>query len=186
MNLAKTFGTGTSAPPHVAASLYGILLLALVIATALPLKGLLDQRSAVESLGDTLHQLEVRAPAAPHLEASGNAPMMSSAFLEGSTVTIAGAALLQRVVGAVTHHGGRVSSFQLDLQSPQAKDGFISVTANFDVEQPALQQIIYDIEAGMPFLFVDQLVVQGPASLTSSDEKLHVLISTSGQWRGQQ
>jgi general secretion pathway protein M len=112
--------------------------------------------------------------------------MVGSAFLEGSTVTIAGAALLQRVVGAVTRHGGSVSSSQLDLQSVQAKDGFISVTASFDLEQPALQQIIYDIEAGMPFLFVDQLAVQGPAPSTTSGEKLRVLISVSGQWQGRQ
>jgi general secretion pathway protein M len=60
------------------------------------------------------------------------------------------------------------------------------VTASFDLEQPALQQIIYDLEAGMPFLFVDQLAVQGPAPSMTSGEKLRVLISVSGQWQGRQ
>jgi general secretion pathway protein M len=186
MNLAKIFGTGASAPRYVAASLYGCLLLVLMAATTLPLKGVLDQRAAVESLSDTLLRLEGRGPATAHLEAAGDDTMVGSAFLEGSTVTIAGAALLQRVVGAVTRHGGSVSSSQLDLQSTQAKDGFISVTASFDLEQPALQQIIYDLEAGMPFLFVDQLAVQGPAPSMTSGEKLRVLISVSGQWQGRQ
>ena len=186
MNLAKIFGTGASAPHYVAASLYGCLLLVLMAATTLPLKGVLDQRAAAESLSDTLLRLEARGPATAHLEAAGDDTMVGSAFLEGSTVTIAGAALLQRVVGAVTRHGGSVSSSQLDLQSTQAKDGFISVTASFDLEQPALQQIVYDLEAGMPFLFVDQLAVQGPAPSTTSGEKLRVLISVSGQWQGRQ
>jgi general secretion pathway protein M len=185
MSLAK-LSSGASAPPSIAASVYGGLLVVLIAAAALPLKGLLDQRSAVEQLSETLRQLDARGPAATHPDAAGDATMAGSAFLEGSTVTIAGAALLQRVNGVVTRHGGSVSSSQLDLQGTQAKDGFISVTANFDLEQPALQQIIYDLEAGMPFLFVDELVVQGPSPAATSGGKLHVSISVSGQWQGPQ
>jgi len=184
MNLAKLF-TGDRAPPSIAASVYGGLLLVLMAATALPLKGVLDQRAAVQSLGDTLRQLDARSPAA-HLEAAGDGTMAGSAFLEGSTVTIAGAALLKRVVETVTRHGGNVSSSQLDLQGTEAKDGFIGVMASFDVEQPALQAIIYDLEAGMPFLFVDQLVVQGTSPAAASGGKLRVLISISGQWQAPQ
>ena len=78
-------------------------------------------------------------------------------------MTVAGATLLQRVAGAITKVGGNIVSSQVDLQGPQAKDGFITVTANCEVDQPALQQLLYNIESGMPFLFVDQLVVQAPA-----------------------
>ena len=187
MNFAKLF-TGAGAPPSIAALVYAVLVLVLIAATALPLKGVLDQRAAVASLGDTLLRLDARGPAAAHPETAGDTAMEGSAFLEGSTVTIAGAALLQRVVGAVNRHGGSVSSSQLDLQGAQAKDGFISVVANFDVEQPALQQVVYDLEAGMPFLFVDELVVQGPgpSPVATSSGKLHVLVSVSGQWQGRQ
>lgn len=185
MNFAKLF-TGAGAPPSIAALVYAVLVLVLIAATALPLKGVLDQRAAVASLGDTLMRLNSRSPAAAHPETAGDTAMEGSASLEGSTVTIAGAALLQRVVGAVNRHGGSVSSSQLDLQGTQAKDGFISVVANFDVEQPALQQVVYDLEAGMPFLFVDELVVQGPSPAATSGGKLHVLVSVSGQWQGRQ
>jgi general secretion pathway protein M len=59
------------------------------------------------------------------------------------------------------------------------------VIANCDIDQPGLQKLLYDIEAGMPFLFVDQLVVQAPVTLsTSGDGRLHVLIAVSGQWQG--
>ena len=37
------------------------------------------------------------------------------------------------------------------------------MTANCEVDQPSLQQLLYNIESGMPFLFIDQLVVQAPA-----------------------
>jgi general secretion pathway protein M len=181
LNLARLFNTGTSSPPSVAAAIYAGLLLVLIAAIALPLKGLLDQHTAVAALGDMLLRLEGRSPAAAHLGDDGT--VVGSSFLEGATVTIAGAALLQRVVGAVTQHGGSVLSSQVDLQGTQAKDGFISVMASCDLEQPALQQVVYDLEAGMPFLFVDQLVVQAPAASGASGGKLRVLISVSGQWR---
>jgi general secretion pathway protein M len=73
---------------------------------------------------------------------------------------------------------------QVDLEGPQSKDGFVSVTVNCEVAQPALQQLLYDVEAGMPFLFVDQLVAQGPAVPgTTPEGKLRILISVSGQWQ---
>jgi general secretion pathway protein M len=186
MNVARLLGNRTSAPPYIAALLYACLLLVLVAATIVPLKNVLDQQAAVGSLGEMLHRLESRhKPAAPSQAAAGDTAL-ESAFLEGSSETIAGAALLQRVVGTVTRHGGSVSSSELAVQDSQTKDGFIGVTAAFDLEQAALQQVIYDLEAGMPFLFIDQLVVQGPTPLLSSGEKLRVQMSVSGKWQGPQ
>ena len=46
-----------------------------------------------------------------------------------------------------------------------------------------LQPLLYDLEAGMPFLFVDQLVVQAPDS-SSESQKLRILLAVSGQWLG--
>src|SRR5215207_4390671 len=78
-------------------------------------------------------------------------------FLEGPTVTVAGAALLQRVAGAVGNVGGTIQSSQVDVQGTQAKDGFVGLVVSCEMEPPALQKLLYDLEVGMPFLFVDQL-----------------------------
>ena len=100
-------------------------------------------------------------------------------------MTVAGAALLQRVTAAATRLGGNVLSSQVELQGTQAKTGFLTIIASCDIEQSGLQQLLYDLEAGQPFLFVDQLSVQAPASFASSNEgKLRVLLSVSGQWQG--
>jgi len=56
--------------------------------------------------------------------------------------------------------------------------------ASCEIEQAQLQQVLYDLEAGMPFLFVDQLVVQTALTDVASDTgKLRVLLAVSGQWR---
>jgi general secretion pathway protein M len=107
-----------------------------------------------------------------------------SAFLEGATVTIAGAALIQRVAGAVTKFGGNVLSTQVELKGTQSKAGFLSILASCEIDHVGLQQLLYDLEAGMPFLFIDQLIVQAPSTLSSSGSgKLRILLAVSGQWQ---
>jgi general secretion pathway protein M len=147
---------------------------------------ILERREAVAATAAVLSQLEGRSPAVPRVRGKDADPAANgSPLLEGATVTVGGANLLQRVAGSITRLGGNILYTQVDLQGPQSKDGFVSVTVNCEVEQPMLQQLLYDLEARMPFLFVDQLVAQGPAVPGMTPEgKLRVLISVSGQWQG--
>jgi general secretion pathway protein M len=69
------------------------------------------------------------------------------------------------------------------LQGPQSKAGFITATSSFEIEPGSLQQLLYEVEAGMPFLFVNQLVVQAPTAVGEGG-KLRVLLAVSGQWQG--
>lgn len=75
-------------------------------------------------------------------------------------------------------------SSQIDLQGTDSKKGFVSLTASCEVDQPALQQLLYDVEAGMPFLFVDQLTVQAPQQSGADAARMRVLLGVSGQWQG--
>jgi general secretion pathway protein M len=89
------------------------------------------------------------------------------------------------VAAAVTKLGGNVLSSQVDVEGTPAQAGFVSIIASCDIDQPGLQQLLYDIEAGMPFLFIDQLVVQAPGTFATSGEgKLRILLGVSGQWQG--
>jgi len=108
-------------------------------------------------------------------------------FLEGPTVTVAGAALLQRVANAVSNAGGTIQSSQVDILGTQAKDGFVGLLISCEMEQPALQKLLYDLEVGMPFLFVDQLDVQVPQTTAGNEAgvgKIRVVLGVSGQWQG--
>ena len=98
---------------------------------------------------------------------------VGSPFLGGETITVGGAALLQRVAGAITRVGGSVQSSQVDLQGPKSKDGYITLLISCEMEQANLQKLLYDLEAGMPFLFVDQLVVQGPQEFDRRGQRPH-------------
>ena len=183
MNLAAALRKSFAASPILAAAAYAGLVFVLLFMVVTSIVDILDQRAAVASAAAMLDQLEGRSTAASGRRSADVLMPSGSAFLEGATVTVAGAALLQRVAGAVTKLGGNVLSSQLDLQGTQSKAGFVSMVASCEIDQPALQPLIYDLEAGMPFLFVEQLAVQAPTS--SSDEgKLRILLAVSGQWQG--
>lgn len=183
MNLAAALRKSFAASPILAAAAYAGLVFVLLFMAVTFIVDILDQRAAVASAAAMLDQLEGRSTAASGRRSADVLMPSGSAFLEGATVTVAGAALLQRVAGAVTKLGGNVLSSQLDLQGTQSKAGFVSMVASCEIDQPALQPLIYDLEAGMPFLFVEQLAVQAPTS--SSDEgKLRILLAVSGQWQG--
>ena len=184
MSSAKLL-TSTPAPPSVAALVYAGLLLVLIAATTLPIKSVLDQWDEVAALTGTLRLLDAHSMVPAHQDGEG-VIRKGSSFLEGPTVTVAGAVLLQRLGDVVTRHSGSMSSSQLDVQGPRANDGHISVTANLEVAEVALQSVLYELEAGMPYLFVDELVVEGNSSLATSGGKLRVTITVSGQWQGPQ
>jgi general secretion pathway protein M len=85
----------------------------------------------------------------------------------------------------VTKFGGNVLSTQLDLQGTPSRTGFLSMIASCEIDQSELQKLLYDLEAGMPFLFIDQLVVQPPLTSTGTGGgRLRVLLAVSGQWPG--
>jgi general secretion pathway protein M len=182
MSTAATLRKSLVNSPPVAATAYAALVIVFLVVAAGSLVDILSQRASVAETAAMLEQLDGRkVPAASGRSADAGMPT-GSAFLEGSTVTVAGAALLQRVATAVTKAGGSVLSSQLDLQGPQAKAGFVSMVANCELDQAGLQSLLYDLEAGMPFLFIDQLDIQ--VATASGDGKLRFLLGVSGQWQG--
>jgi general secretion pathway protein M len=173
----------TSSPLLATAAYVGLVVILLFIVLT-SIADLIGQRSEVAASATMLEQLEGLGKAAKRSAPGGMAMPSGSAYLEGATVTVAGATLLQRVAGAVVKFGGNVLSTQLDVQT-SGKPGFLSMIASCEMEQPQLQQLLYDLEAGMPFLFVDQLVVQTPTTEVGSQPgKLRVLLAVSGQWQG--
>jgi general secretion pathway protein M len=170
--------------PLLATVAYVGLVVVLLFTVVTSISDLIDQRGEVAASANMLEQLEGHRTGAKR-NVPGETMPSGSAYLEGATVTIAGASLLQRVASAVSKFGGNVLSTQLDVQSPSSKPGFLSMVASCEIEQPQLQQLLYDLEAGMPFLFIDQLVIQTPATATGSQPgRLRVLLGVSGQWRG--
>jgi general secretion pathway protein M len=166
-------------------SAFAVVTISLCAVTWISLAGLASDYADYAAAADLLDRLEGRKPS---IDSSGHASgMPGSPFLEGATVNIAGAALQQRVVAAVGAAGGNVLSSQIDLQGSEAKQGYVSLSASCEIVENALQQLIYDLESGMPFLFIDQLVVQVPQTNVgiggdTAPVRMRLQIDVSGQW----
>jgi len=170
--------------PAVAATAYVALVVVLGVVAWLAAADLLDQRRTVAQSEALLAQLERGRQSAAATNETADAPQ-GSPFLEGQTVTVAGAALLARVAAAVTRVGGNVLSSQVDVKEAQQKAGLVAMVASLEVTQPDLQKLLYDLEAGMPYLFVDQLTVSAPDTVTRGEGgRLRVVLGVSGQWQG--
>ncbi len=165
---------------------FAAVTMSLAIVIWLSLAGLVNDYLDYAASLDLLDRLEGRKPSiGSPIDASG---MPGSPFLEGATVSIAGAALQQRVVSAVRAAGGNVLSSQVDLQGAEGKQGYVTLSASCEIAESALQQLIYDLESGMPFLFIDQLIVQAPQSSSviggeAAPARMRLQIDVSGQWQ---
>ncbi|MEJ0078893.1 MAG: type II secretion system protein GspM [Alphaproteobacteria bacterium] len=175
--------TRASLNPLLAVLGYGAIVLVLVAMAWSGVAEILDRRQAIAASSDLLAQLEGRKPSARTGGAESQVPT-GSPFLEGQTLTVAGAALLQRVADAVAKVGGNVLSSQVDVQGVQAKDGYVSVLASCELDYAALQKLLYDLEAGMPFLFIEQVVAQTPQTGPVEGGRMRLLLSVAGRWGG--
>jgi general secretion pathway protein M len=168
--------------PIAAVVLYFALIVSFVFITMDGVLQILQQRDAVAAASEILDRIELHDPArAPAARTDASVPL-GSPFLEGPSASVAGAALLQRLAAATKRVSGNTLSSQVDLQGSQSKTGFITATSSFEIDPAQLQPLLYDLEAGMPFLFVDELVVQAPSGSTAGG-KLRVLLGVSGQRR---
>ncbi len=186
MNSANAIARALTRSPLIAVVLYVAVLGGLLATAAFSIADIVGHRQALAQTADLLDQLRGRKPRGGEAAALA-AQHPGTPFLEGPTVTVAGATLLQRVASAVGNIGGTIQSSQVDVLGTQARDGLVGLVVSCEMEQPALQKLLYDLEAGMPFLFVDQLDVQVPQTTAlneSGSGRVKVVLGVSGQWRG--
>lgn len=143
-----------------------------------------DKEAEIAATQVQLDQLSERSRPGSPASIASNAGPGGSPFLDGKTITIAGAALQQRIEQAVAKAGGALMSSQVELDGPGAKNGFVGLTATMEASQPAVQTILYDIEGGMPYLFVDKLSVQSPEFFGEPESgRMRMTVGVVGQWQ---
>jgi general secretion pathway protein M len=186
MSTAHAITHALTRSPLIAVALYAVVIGGLLAISGIAVTNILDHQRALAQTSDLLDQLQGRKA-----RGAGMSPLAAehpgTPFLEGPTVTVAGATLLQRVAGAIGNVGGTIQSSQVDVTGTQAKDGFVGLIVSCEMEQPALQKLLYDLEVGMPFLFVDQLDVQVPQTTAANEGiagRIRVVLGVSGQWQG--
>lgn len=170
--------------PLVGGAVFAALIAGFMLTIGAAVSDIVDRRQSLAASEDMLDQLKSR-----NGSRSGNGATLTrsgSPFLEGPTLTVAGASLLQAVAGVIAQAGGTLQSSQIDVEGDGAKDGFVRLVVSCEIDQVSLQKLLYDIEAGMPFLFIDQFDAQMPQVTAAGDAgagRMRIILGVSGQWR---
>jgi general secretion pathway protein M len=145
-------------------------------ARAVALRELTERRDGLERLEARVRQNAGRPIAA--------APL--AAFIEAPTQGLASAALQAHLAQlADTQHAGLVLSGEETAKREDAPD-MIRLQATLDMNMKALRALLYQLESGTPYVFVDALAVQ-PASVAAGraaeDPLLRATLSLRAVWR---
>lgn len=130
---------------------------------------------------ELLSRLEARSRSDAAQRRPGLAP--AAAFVSAPTQGLASAALqayLQQVIGA--HHAVLVSS-----GTDPAKGNALRLRVTFDTDLRSLQALLYQLESGTPYVFVDSVDIALPAADTRrpvEDPLLRVTLALRAVWRG--
>jgi general secretion pathway protein M len=168
----------------VSAGFYVVLVISLSACAVSAVTDIVKSYRSLSASIDILARLEART-SAEAADRVADLEFSEAPLLEGQSMTVASASLLQRVTRAISRAGGNVVSSEFDRNATQSKDGYVKVIATCEIEQSALQQLLYDLEAGMPLLFIEQLNAQVSTLMTEAS-LLRVQIAVSGVWQAAQ
>jgi general secretion pathway protein M len=132
-----------------------------------------------------LSQLEARAAARADARLKSGAAAPEAAFMAAATQGLAGAQLqayLQRV--ADTHHAVVISS-GMEPNKHEDQTDTIRLQAILDADLQSLQALLYQLESGTPYVFVDSINIQIPgvnAQHAVEDPLLRVTLGLHAVW----
>jgi general secretion pathway protein M len=115
-------------------------------------------------------------------------------FLKADNPALAAAALQDRLKRLIARTGGTLKSVQ--VLAPEADGGYrrVSMDVMVTAEIGPLKDMLYDLETGVPYLFVDELDIRrlavrvftarGKADAAPAEEQVQVRFKLSGFMRG--
>lgn len=102
---------------------------------------------------------ELAAGLAEHEEVAAE----STAYLEGPTGALAAAALQDHVGSVIARSGGELRSTRVLASEPVDEVAGVSragLRLDLGVDVEGLERLLYDLESGEPFLFIDQITIR--------------------------
>jgi hypothetical protein len=134
---------------------------------------------------DVLSRLEARlgSKSQPHDKVrAGVAP--AAAFLDASTPGLAGAELQAYIARLADRHAALVS-FGTQAAGGEDAAGAVRVDASLEISLGALQVLLYQLESGTPYVFVDSMTIRATtgAAAGAQNAPLRVTLGLRALWR---
>jgi general secretion pathway protein M len=180
---------GQPTPAHVWEAVAAFVLLALAtVGWGAGVSGLdAGVRDEIEAKGQLLAVLD-RQAARAKADPGARSSLQDVAAISGPTETVAASALQKRILEVLEAAGGSVQSVQAEPVKDAATDGLRRLVAQltFDSSIGGLQGLLFELETGVPFVFVDSMTAQ-PATTSvpgaRPGDRLRVTLSVSSYWK---
>ncbi len=107
-------------------------------------------------------------------------------FLKNAAPNLAGAELQELVRSAIESNGGRITTSQNQVPRDEGRFRQISVSVQFFASTPALQKILYAMEAGPPYVLVENMTLRplnafrGYKPLPGQEPEVNVQLDAAG------
>jgi general secretion pathway protein M len=143
---------------------------------------------AAQELSDREEQL-ARLDAGARSKRGAHGPVKATAapaaaFLDAPTGGVAGASLQAYVARLAGQHATLVSFAVQSTTGTESGDA-VRVEASMDIKLSALQMLLYELESGTPYVFVESMTVRPTASAQAGapDAPLRVTLGLRALWR---
>jgi general secretion pathway protein M len=180
-------------PTRQRALAVALLVVAIAIAFSVLLLPLLllhrHYDDTIEGLSDRLDRYRRIAAQAPEYRKALEAIRGKDGrrfFLKNSAPNLAGAELQEMVRAAIEGNGGRITTSQNQAPRDEGRFKQIAVTMHFFASTPALQKILYALEAGPPYLSVENMTLRplnafrGFKPLPGQEPEINVQLDVAG------
>jgi general secretion pathway protein M len=146
-----------------------------------------DMQASYAVKSALLEDLKQRATA--RLGTSTPTQDADAAMVAAASETMAAGVLQRYLLDRLERTGGVVQSVQTEPAREAVASGLQRLSAQlaFQASTSSLQCLLFDLEGGLPFVFVDSLMVQ-PATTTEAAgqaaDKLRVSLTVTSFWKG--
>jgi general secretion pathway protein M len=161
------------------------LLVALFIAMMICFQIRADAAQELGERDETLSRLEARAKSMRDARSRSGAVAPAAAFLDAPTQGLAGSALQAHILQKASANHATLISTGIEAAKREDPPDSIRLQATLDMNMQALQALLYQLESGTPYVYVDALAVQilGGRASNSADPLLHISLGLRAIWR---
>jgi general secretion pathway protein M len=160
-----------------------------VTCTGLIAWSLESRREAAQELSDR-QDLLARLETGARAKRDAHGPMVQAkapavAFVDAPTLGLASAALEAHVTKLAGHHATLVS-FAVQSNSAVDRGDAVRIEASMDISQRALQSLLYELESGTPYVFIESMTLRPAAASAQSgapDPLLRATLGLRALWR---
>jgi len=166
--------------------LFGVLLVVCASAAGFSLQARYSAAREFNMRSELLTRFETSAAEHKNARTRSSEVAPAEAFLGAATPALAGAQLQSYLQQVTNRQQATLISSGIEPARHEDQPDSIRVQVTFDAGLQALQAVLYQLESGTPYVFVDSLMIQlpgGGAQRAVEDPLLRITLGLRALWR---